>query len=200
MIMFTAHWPPPGTKCLSELMRCVCVSLSTGDITRLSESVSSLHSLSPRWLTAELIPRLTPAVDWRAHVYTQTELTKGWNTYTGWWQRLMHTFYVKRTQAFLEHSNTEVLLIITSGCRHVHTTVTETRKIINLYNVLITIMPYLTDLNHFCHVNHRKALCDMHVYKRTNCCALCKHVVIIISLIPHWSTEQIKQDSTNVWM
>lgn len=76
-------------------------------------------------------------------------------------------------------------LIITSGCRHVHTTVTETRKIINLYNVRITIMPYLTDLNHFCHVNHRKALCDMHVYKRANCCALCKCVVIIISLIPH---------------
>lgn len=102
----------------------MCVSLSTGDITRLSESVSSLHSLSPRWLTAELIPRLTPAVDWRAHVYTQTELTKGWNTYTGWWQRLMHTFYVKRTQAFLEHSNTEVLLlnynVRRQTCSHCH--------------------------------------------------------------------------------
>lgn len=44
----------------------VCVFVSTRDTTRQSESVSSLHSPSPWWLTAELIPRLTPSQDWLA--------------------------------------------------------------------------------------------------------------------------------------
>lgn len=84
--------------CTHTARWCLCVCV----MTRLRESVSSLHLPSPWWLTAELIPRLTPRVDWRAHVYTQTELTKGWNTFTGWWHQMIHSekkaFIVKHTQ------------------------------------------------------------------------------------------------------
>lgn len=117
IIMFTAKWPPPGTTV--SLSSCVCdcgrvfgrecahphtphVGVCVCVMTRLRESVSSLHLPSPWWLTAELIPRLTPWVDWRAHVYTQTELTKGWNTFTGWWHQMIHSgkkaLIVKHTQ------------------------------------------------------------------------------------------------------
>lgn len=82
--MFTVHCPPPGMKCQSEFVspppRAVfflCVCVSSWDTTRLSESMSSLHSLSLWWLTAELIPCSTPLVNWQTRVYTQTEIPDG---------------------------------------------------------------------------------------------------------------------------